>query len=106
MHLEHPHHANEPDPIDLPLFRHYIAMAKTFNPILPTSVGDYIVNAYVHLRNNDDEMAEFQYTCARTLLSIVRMASSLVSDFCIQFFRRVFDLQIKWILVMWMKPFV
>ena len=81
MHLEHPHNANEPDPVDLHLFRHYIAMAKTFNPVVPTSVADYIVNAYVHLRNNDDEMAEFQYTCARTLLSIVRMATSLVGHF-------------------------
>jgi hypothetical protein len=26
-------------------------------------------------------MAEFQYTCARTLLSIVRMATSLVGHF-------------------------
>ena len=37
-----------------------------------------MVNAYVHLRNNDDDMAEFQYTCARTLLSIIRMATCLV----------------------------
>jgi DNA replication licensing factor MCM7 len=77
MHLEHPRQLNEPDPIDIQLFRHYIAVAKTFQPILPSSVADYIVNAYVHMRNNDDEMADFQYTCARTLLSIIRMASSL-----------------------------
>ena len=79
MHLEHPQNQDEPDPIDLLLFRHYIAMAKSFNPTVPSNVGDYMVNAYVHLRNNDDDMAEFQYTCARTLLSIIRMATSLVN---------------------------
>ena len=78
MHLSHPHHPNEPDPVDLNLFRHYIAMAKSFNPVMTPAVADYVVNAYVHLRNNDDEMAQFQYTCARTLLSIVRMATALV----------------------------
>ena len=78
MHLEHPHHANEPDPIDLHLFRHYIAMAKSYDPIVTSSVADYMVNCYVHLRNSNDQIGEFQYTCARTLLSIIRMASALV----------------------------
>ena len=31
----------------------------------------------MHLRNRVDELAEFQYTCARTLLSVVRMGTSL-----------------------------
>jgi DNA replication licensing factor MCM7 len=79
MHLEHPHNSNEPNPIDLNLFRHYIAMAKSYNPVVSSSVGDYMVNCYVHLRNSSDEIGEFQYTCARTLLSIIRMASSLVT---------------------------
>ena len=78
MHLEHPHHANEADPIDLNLFRHYLAIAKSYDPALSESVADYMVNCYVHLRNSSDEIGEFQYTCARTLLSIIRMASALV----------------------------
>jgi DNA replication licensing factor MCM7 len=53
-------------------------LAKSYQPILPAVVGDYIVNAYVHLRKKAHETAEFQYTCARTLLSVIRLASALV----------------------------
>ncbi len=53
-------------------------MAKSYQPLLPLAVGDYIVNVYVHLRKKAHETAEFQYTCARTLLSIVRLSSALV----------------------------
>jgi DNA replication licensing factor MCM7 len=46
--------------------------------MLPSNVGDYVVNAYVHMRKRTADTNEFMYTCARTLLSIVRLASALV----------------------------
>ncbi len=78
MHLVHPQYENVADVIDLNVMRHYIAIARTHNPTVPGEVGDYIVNAYVHLRSKADETADFQYTCARTLLSVVRLSSALV----------------------------
>ena len=40
---------------------------------------DYIVNAYVRLRSGEaDEGQELQYTSARTLLGILRLAQALV----------------------------
>ena len=61
--------------------RHYIAKARKYNPTVPGHVADHIVNAYVHMRSKAGETADFQYTSARTLLSIVRLASALVSFF-------------------------
>ncbi|KAJ1565707.1 Mcm2-7 hexameric complex component [Nowakowskiella sp. JEL0078] len=56
--------------------RQYIAYARKFNPTLTKEVVDFVVNSYVTLRKND-EAKEFQYISARTLLSIVRMATAL-----------------------------
>lgn len=39
------------------------------------------MNAYVHLRGRSAELADFQYTSARTLLSIVRLSTALVNFF-------------------------
>lgn len=52
-------------------------MARSYTPSVPAAVGDYLVNAYVHLRQRSSDTAEFSYTCARTLLSIVRMSTAL-----------------------------
>ncbi|RKO87054.1 MCM2/3/5 family-domain-containing protein [Blyttiomyces helicus] len=78
----HPPLEDHSQPIDTNVFRHYIALARKFNPTVPREVGDYIVNAYVHLRGRTGEQEEFGYTCARTLLSIVRMATALARLRC------------------------
>jgi len=77
MHLVHPRYENAPEALDMSVMRHYIAMARTHAPSVPAEVGDYVVNAYVHLRNKADELSDFQYTCARTLLSVVRLSTAL-----------------------------
>ncbi|KAJ3050753.1 Mcm2-7 hexameric complex component [Rhizophlyctis rosea] len=77
MHGKHPKNEDEPEPLDSSVIRHYIAEARKFSPIIPKEVGDYIVNAYVHLRGNSEELDDFQYTCARTLLSVIRLATAL-----------------------------
>jgi len=77
MHLTHPRGEMNVEPIGMNVMRHYISIARTFTPTLPDEVGDYLVNAYVHLRSKSDEMADLQYTCARSLLSLIRMSSAL-----------------------------
>ncbi|KAI9096967.1 MCM2/3/5 family-domain-containing protein [Phlyctochytrium arcticum] len=77
MHLHHPQLEGDFDAIETNVIRHYIAKARTFDPVVPKDVADYIVNAYVHLRGKAKEHEEFQYTSARTLLSVIRMSSAL-----------------------------
>ncbi|KND00472.1 DNA replication licensing factor MCM7 [Spizellomyces punctatus DAOM BR117] len=77
MHLHHPRLDGDFEAVDTSVIRHYIAKARKFDPIVPKEVGDYIVNAYVHLRSRAKEMEDFQYTSARTLLSVIRMATAL-----------------------------
>ncbi|KAI8913605.1 MCM2/3/5 family-domain-containing protein [Gorgonomyces haynaldii] len=75
--LRHPQQQQEFEPVDPSLIKHYISKAKQFSPTVPAHVADYVVSAYVHMRKNASETAEFQYTSARTLLSIIRLASAL-----------------------------
>jgi DNA replication licensing factor MCM7 len=80
MHNRHPSRQNESEAIDAEVMRHYIALARDFNPRVSTEVADFIVSAYIRMRHHVGETADFQYTCARTLLSIVRMATALVMN--------------------------
>ncbi|KAJ1545725.1 Mcm2-7 hexameric complex component, partial [Cladochytrium tenue] len=65
-----------PAQVDPTTLRYYISMAKTYQPKLRADTANFLVNAYTHLRQRPD-YSELQYTCARTLLSLVRMASAL-----------------------------
>ncbi|KAJ3045352.1 Mcm2-7 hexameric complex component [Rhizophlyctis rosea] len=77
MNGKHPKNNGEPEPLDTNVIRHYIAEARKISPTIPRDVGDYMVNAYVHLRSNAEELNDFQYTCARTLLSVIRLSTAL-----------------------------
>lgn len=77
MHSSHPVAQHEVEPISIDLMRHYVAKARTFHPKVPKIVGDYMVNAYAHLRKKMKELVGLQYTTARTLLSVIRMSSAL-----------------------------
>lgn len=76
--LHHPKDDQMEEPLSEQLMKTYISVARTYQPNVPEDVGEYMVNVYVHLRQKASETADFQYTCARTLLSIIRLASSLV----------------------------
>ncbi|KAI8927057.1 MCM2/3/5 family-domain-containing protein [Entophlyctis helioformis] len=65
------------EPIEPSLLRYYVSLARAVDPIVPAEVGDYLVNAYVHMRSRADEMSDFQYTCARTLLSVMRLSTAV-----------------------------
>ncbi|KAK4659032.1 Mini-chromosome maintenance protein 7 [Podospora pseudocomata] len=61
--------------------RAYVAKARTYRPVLPPNVADYMVKTYVRLRNqhkrNEKKSQNFGHTTPRTLLGIVRLAQAL-----------------------------
>jgi DNA replication licensing factor MCM7 len=61
--------------------RQYVAQARTFSPTLPTPVSEYIVKAYVKMRDqqsrDEKNKKQFAHTSPRTLLGIVRLAQAL-----------------------------
>jgi DNA replication licensing factor MCM7 len=61
--------------------RHYIAKARTFSPTVPSSVSEYIVKAYVKMREqqkrDEKNKKQFAHTSPRTLLGIVRLSQAL-----------------------------
>jgi len=65
--------------IDAELMRFYISEARKHLPTVPRGVADYIVNAYVAMRNDVDQsiLRDLQYTSARTLLGIIRLSTAL-----------------------------
>lgn len=61
--------------------RQYIAQARTYRPVVPQNVSDYMVGAYVRMRQQQsrDEKSkkQFAHTSPRTLLGIVRLSQAL-----------------------------
>ena len=61
--------------------RQYIAQARTFRPTVPKEVSDYMVGAYVRMRQahkrDEGSKKQFTYTSARTLLAIIRLSQAL-----------------------------
>lgn len=61
--------------------RQWVARARSFRPIVPKQVSDYLVGAYVRLRQQQkrDEASKrtFTHTSPRTLLGILRLSQAL-----------------------------
>lgn len=61
--------------------RQYIAQARTFRPNVPKSVSEYMVGAYVRMRQQQkrDEGGKkhFTHTSPRTLLGVLRLSQAL-----------------------------
>ncbi len=61
--------------------RQYIAKARTFRPTVPTAVSEYMVKAYVKMRDqqarDEKNKKQFAHTSPRTLLGILRLAQAL-----------------------------
>lgn len=81
MHNRHP----EPD-TDGVVFtphevRQYIAQARSYRPNVPKSVSDYMVGAYVRMRQqqkrDEGSKRHFTHTSPRTLLGILRLSQAL-----------------------------
>ena len=61
--------------------RQYIAQARTYRPIVPKEVSEYMVGAYVRMRQQQkrDEGGKkhFTHTSPRTLLGVLRLSQAL-----------------------------
>ncbi|KAJ5569769.1 DNA replication licensing factor MCM7 [Penicillium hispanicum] len=61
--------------------RQYIAKARTFRPVVPSIVSDYMVGAYVAMRKrqkkDEARKQQFSHVTPRTLLGIVRLSQAL-----------------------------
>ena len=61
--------------------RQYIAQARTFRPTLPKEVHDYMIGAYVRMRQagkrDEGGKRAFAHTSPRTLLGVVRLSQAL-----------------------------
>eukprot|EP00727_Mastigamoeba_balamuthi_P002145 m51a1_g11928 DNA replication licensing factor MCM7 (715) ;mRNA; r:688735-691519 len=60
------------------LLRAFIAIARERCPTLPRDLTEYAVTAYVNMRKAEGNLTEgFYYTCARSLLAILRLSLAL-----------------------------
>ncbi|KAF2769249.1 MCM-domain-containing protein [Teratosphaeria nubilosa] len=61
--------------------RQWVARARSFRPVVPKTVSDYLVGAYVRLRQQQkkDEAGKktFTHTSPRTLLGVLRLSQAL-----------------------------
>ncbi|KAJ6784851.1 hypothetical protein PWT90_08704 [Aphanocladium album] len=61
--------------------RSYVAQARTYRPVVPESVTEYMIRTYVRMRDQQQRAEkkgkQFTHTTPRTLLGIVRLAQAL-----------------------------
>jgi len=61
--------------------RAYVAHARTYRPVVPEAVSEYMVKTYVRLRSQqkraEKKNQNFGHTTPRTLLGVVRLAQAL-----------------------------
>ena len=61
--------------------RQYIAQARSWRPTVPKDVSEYMVGAYVRMRQRykleEGGKKQFTYTSARTLLGVLRLSQAL-----------------------------
>ncbi|CAH1401536.1 unnamed protein product [Nezara viridula] len=64
-------------PLDMSLMRRYIDLCKRKNPVIPVSLTDTIVEAYVNMRKEARNSRDMTFTSARNLLAILRLCTAL-----------------------------
>ncbi|KAB8302065.1 hypothetical protein EYC80_005516 [Monilinia laxa] len=61
--------------------RQYVAQARSYRPTVPTSVSEYMVKAYVRMREqqsrDEKNKKQFAHTSPRTLLGVLRLSQAL-----------------------------
>ncbi|SGZ53418.1 CIC11C00000001767 [Sungouiella intermedia] len=69
------------EPLDSQTIRQYISVARTYRPVVPKEVGDYVVQAYINMRKeahrNEGSIKKFAHITPRTLLGILRLSQAL-----------------------------
>lgn len=68
------------EPVDSGTIREYISRARTYRPVVPKEVGDYVVQSYINMRKeshrNEGSVKKFSHITPRTLLGILRLAQA------------------------------
>lgn len=82
MHNRHPERSDSGATVFTPNeVRQYIAQARTWRPTVPKDVSEYMVGAYVRMRQQQrrDEggKKQFTHTSTRTLLGVLRLSQAL-----------------------------
>ncbi|KAH6691569.1 DNA replication licensing factor mcm7 [Plectosphaerella plurivora] len=83
MNSRHPPPANGTDDIIFTPHevRSYVAQARTYRPVVPENVSEYMVKTYVRMRDAqkraEKKGQQFTHTTPRTLLGVVRLAQAL-----------------------------
>ncbi|CAI7673348.1 unnamed protein product [Penicillium manginii] len=81
MHNKHPENEDAGVMFTPHEVRQYIAKARTFRPVVPSNVSDYMVGAYVAMRKrqkkDEANKKQFSHVTPRTLLGIVRLSQAL-----------------------------
>ena len=61
--------------------RQYIAKARTYRPVVPSTISDYMVGAYVQMRKqqkkDEGSKKQFSHVTPRTLLGVIRLSQAL-----------------------------
>ena len=61
--------------------RSYVAQARTYRPVVPGTVSDYMIKTYVRMRDQQQRSEkngkQFTHTTPRTLLGVVRLSQAL-----------------------------
>ncbi|KAI6247035.1 DNA replication licensing factor mcm7 [Erysiphe necator] len=81
VHMNNRHPDNEGVVFNPSEVRQYIAKARNFRPTVPTTVSEYMVKAYVKMREqhsrDEKNKKQFSHISPRTLLGILRLAQAL-----------------------------
>ncbi|KAJ5113205.1 DNA replication licensing factor MCM7 [Penicillium angulare] len=81
MHNKHPENADSGVMFTPHEVRQYIAKARSYRPVVPSNVSDYMVGAYVSMRKrqkkDEAKRQQFSHVTPRTLLGIVRLSQAL-----------------------------
>lgn len=81
VHMHNRHPAMDFEPLAPQMIRAFIAAARQKRPTVPKEVSDYVVGAYINLRQiqkrDEGGKRQFTHTTPRTLLAILRMSQAL-----------------------------
>ncbi|CAK7202363.1 DNA replication licensing factor MCM7 [Sporothrix eucalyptigena] len=82
MHSRHPNIGAGDEIVFTPHeVRSYVARARTYRPVVPEEVSEYMVKTYVRMRDQQKRAEkrgkQFTHTTPRTLLGVVRLAQAL-----------------------------
>jgi DNA replication licensing factor MCM7 len=81
MHNKHPENQGDGVVFTPHEVRQWVARARSYRPVVPKEVSDYVVGAYVRMRQahkrSENTKKAFAHTSPRTLLGVLRLSQAL-----------------------------